>query len=321
MHPLTALILLAMLPARSSCRSVEICGESSIEDGLTSIIRRDRMGDRLIIAPRARKPAILDLIRSARSRIALSLFRGNDPDIFAELAAAVARGVQVDVLVTSNAKGGVAKLDKLWDRLKTTGARIHAYGDPVVKYHAKYLVADDGPAIVASLNLTKKCFKRTCDVIVITDDPHVVDSLGRIFDADCQRQPLPGDLSPRLVIGPERARQQLSDLIDGARASIRVLDAKLSDPDLLARLQSRRAAGLTLDVITAKKIAGLKSHAKIILIDGRAAVVGGLAFTALSLEFRREVSILVDDPASLATVEELFSAARAGGASAESSPA
>jgi phosphatidylserine/phosphatidylglycerophosphate/cardiolipin synthase-like enzyme len=287
----------------------------------TGIIRLDRMSDRLIITPTARKPAILDVIRSARSRIALSLFRGNDPDIFAELAAAVARGVQVDVLVTSNAKGGAAKIGKLWDRLKKTGARIHAFGDPVVKYHAKYLVADDGPAIVASLNLTKKCFERTHDVIVITNDRQVVDSLSRIFEADRQRQPLPGGLSPRLIIGPERARQQLTDLIDSARASIRVLDAKLSDPDLLTRLQSRRAAGLTLDVITAKKIAGLKSHAKIFLIDGRAAVVGGLALTAMSLEFRREVSILVEDPAMLATIEEVFSGARAAGASAEPSPA
>jgi len=287
----------------------------------TSIIRHDRMSDRLIITPTARKPAILEVIRSARSRIALSLFRGNDPDIFAELAAAVGRGVRVDVLVTSNAKGGANKIGKLWDRLKTTGARIHAYGDPVVKYHAKYLVADDRRAIVASLNLTKKCFERTQDVVVITNDRHVVDSLSRIFEADRQRQPLPGDLSPRLVIGPERARRQLADLIDGARESIRVLDAKLSDPDLLTRLQSRRAAGLTLEVITAKKIAGLKSHAKIVLVDGRAAVVGGLALTALSLEFRREVAILLEDPATLATVEELFSGARAAGASAEPSPA
>ena len=40
---------------------------------------------------------------------------------------------------------------------------VWAHTDPVVKYHAKYLVADDGPAVVASLNLTRKCFERTCD--------------------------------------------------------------------------------------------------------------------------------------------------------------
>lgn len=279
------------------------------------------MADRLILTPSGRKPAILDVIRSARDRITLSLFRGDDADVFSELAAAVARGVRVDVLVTSNAKGGKAKIGELWSRLKTTGARVHAYGDPVVKYHAKYLVADDGPAIVASLNLTRKCFERTHDAIVITDDRWIVDSLGRIFDADRQGLPLPGDLSPRLVIGPERARGQLTDLIAGARASIRVIDAKLSDPDVLTRLQAHRAAGLELDIVKTKKIAGLKSHAKIVLVDGRLALVGGLALTALSLEFRREIAILVEEPAAIANIEELFTLARAAGASAEPSPA
>jgi phosphatidylserine/phosphatidylglycerophosphate/cardiolipin synthase-like enzyme len=279
------------------------------------------MSDRLILTPSERKPAILDVIRGARHRIVLSLFRANDPDIFGEIAAAVARGVQVDILVTSNVKGTKTKVAELWERLKATGARLHPYGDPVVKYHAKYLVADDGPAIVASLNLTKKCLERTHDALVITDDPLVVDSLHRIFDADRQRLPLPADVSPRLVIGPERARRQLTDLIEGARASIRLFDSKLSDPDLLRRLRACESAGLEVDAVRQKTIAGLKSHAKIVLIDGRVAVVGGLALTALSLEFRREVAILVDDPPAIAQIEELFSAARAAGASALRPPA
>jgi len=276
------------------------------------------MADQLILTPSARRPAILEIIRGARRQITLSLFSGNDPQVFSELAAAVARGVEVDVLVTSNAKGGATKIAELWGRLKATGARIHAYADPVVKYHAKYLVADDGPAIVASLNLTRKCFERTHDAIVITDDHDVVDSLRRMFEADRQGQPMPVDVSPRLVIGPERARRQLSDLIDGAAASIRVMDAKLSDPDVLTRLQTRRAEGLEIDVIKAKKFAGLKSHAKIALIDDRTALVGGLALTALSLEFRREVAILVEDSAAIAQIQELFSVARAGADAAPS---
>jgi phosphatidylserine/phosphatidylglycerophosphate/cardiolipin synthase-like enzyme len=220
--------------------------------------------------------------------------------------------------VTSNVKGGAPKIAELWGLLKATGARVHAYADPVVKYHAKYLVADDGPAMVASLNLTKKCFDRTHDAIVMTDDHAVVASLHRMFEADRQGLPLPADMSPRLVIGPELARRQLTDLIDGARASIRVMDAKLSDPDVLTRLHAQRAAGLEIEVVKAKKFAGLKSHAKLVLVDGRTALVGGLALTALSLEFRREVAILVDDPSAIAQIEELFSAARAGAGAAPS---
>ena len=76
------------------------------------------------------------------------------------------RGVAVEVITTSRAKGGRRKLEKLRERSIGTGATVKTYTDPVVKYHAKYLVADDGPAVVASLNFTRKCFRKTCDGIV-----------------------------------------------------------------------------------------------------------------------------------------------------------
>lgn len=272
--------------------------------------------DRLITAQSDRKRAILDVISQARERLILSLFRCNDPDVFAELGRAIQRGIAVDVLVTSNAKGGKAKITKLWDRLKATGVRLHAYHDPVVKYHAKYLVADDGPAVVASLNFTRKCFDKTLDALVVTNDAGVVDSLHRMFEADRQGQPLPEGTSPRLVIGPELARRQLTERINCATSSIRLIDAKLSDPDLITLLQQRAGAGVTMELVGAKKIAGLKSHGKIMLLDDRIAVVGSMALTALSLEFRREVAIVVDEPAAIAAIQELFSAARGAGASA-----
>ena len=114
----------------------------------------------------------------------------------------------------------------------------------MVKYHAKYLVADEGPAIVASLNFTKKCFKKTCDALVITHDPAVVAGLRRLWAADCgARGRCPPNLAERLIVGPERARRQFTALIEGARTSIRLIDAKLSDPDLVALLNAKRAAG------------------------------------------------------------------------------
>src|SRR5262249_3988704 len=153
---------------------------------------------------------------------------------------------------------------------------IRAYSDPVVKYHAKYLVADDGPAIVASLNFTRKCFERTCDALVVTYDPEVVDSLKRLMQADCESRPLERPTSPRLILGPDTARRQFTDLIAGAQDSIRLVDAKLSDPDLVQMLNFRRASGLTVEVFGAKRLGELKSHGKIMLIDDRLAVVGSL---------------------------------------------
>jgi phosphatidylserine/phosphatidylglycerophosphate/cardiolipin synthase-like enzyme len=262
--------------------------------------------DRVIFAPEERRDAVLDVIRQARTRIGLSLFRANDEEVFAELGRAVDRGVAVEVLVTSRAKGGRKKRKRLWKALEATGAAVHPYTDPVVKYHAKYLIADDGPALVSSLNFTRKCFNRTCDAILVTHDPAVVGGLRELMVADRQGRPMPDGLTERLIVGPERARRQLTQLIEGARTSIDLLDAKLSDPGLVALLNARRADGIAVRLYEARRYEGLLSHGKLMLVDKRLAVVGSLALAALSLDFRREVAIAVEEPAAVAEIEELF---------------
>ena len=266
---------------------------------------RHRPPDRVITSPGDRREAVLDAIRQARTRLCLSLFRCNDKEIFAELQRAVARGVEVEVLVTSRAKGGEKKLKKLWSALEATGAAICPYTDSVVKYHAKYLVADEGPALVSSLNFTRKCFNKTCDAILVTHDPEVVRGLRDLMAADREGRPVPDTLPPRIIIGPERARRQITALIEQARSSIRLIDAKVTDPGLVALLNARRAAGVTVEIYGARRYADLTSHGKIMIVDGRTAVVGSLALAALSLDFRREVAVIVEEPSAVAEVAEL----------------
>lgn len=280
-----------------------------------------RPPDRVVTASDDRRNAVLDAIRGAHSRITLSLFRCNDSALFAELTAAVDRGVHVEVLVTSRAKGGKKKLRKLWDRLEATGASVHAYIDPVVKYHAKYLVVDDGPALIASMNFTKKCLRATCDAIVVTHDPEVVGGLRALMDADRQGLPAPDTLPARLIVGPERARRQFTALVEQATTSVCLIDAKLSDPGLVTLLNARRAAGLHVEIHDAKLVGGMKSHGKIMLVDGERAVVGSLALTALSLDFRREVAVAFDEPAAIEEIKLLFESIRTTVGAANPEPA
>jgi len=262
--------------------------------------------DRAILVPAERRAAVLSVIREARSTLLLSLFRCNDKEIFRELKAAVDRGVDVKVLVTSRAKGGKKKLRKLWQRLQDTGATVSTYNDPVVKYHAKYAVADDGPALVTSLNLTRKCFAKTCDVVVLTHDPQVVAGLKQLLATDRDGVAAPQTLPNRLVLGPERARRQFTAIIEQARHSIFLIDAKLSDPGILTLLEERRSAGVAVHVHHDVRVGDLKVHGKIMLVDGDRAIVGSLALTAMSLDFRREVAIEVTEPAAVSAIQALF---------------
>jgi phosphatidylserine/phosphatidylglycerophosphate/cardiolipin synthase-like enzyme len=273
--------------------------------------------DRIVASPAECREAILETIRGAKRELSLSLFRCNDAEIFDELAAARRRGVTVDALVTARAAGSTNKLKKLRQRLLDADATVHIYADPVVKYHAKYLVADDGPAIVASLNFTRKCFSRTLDALVVTYDAAVVSGLREVMAADRGMRPAAASLPPRLIVGPERARVQIAALLVGARSSIRLLDAKLADPAFIALLAERRAAGVRVDVLDRKRYGDLKSHGKICLIDDRVAVVGGLALAAMSLDFRREVAIVVDAPEAIASVRLFLDTVMAASAGAD----
>ena len=262
--------------------------------------RRPAKGaERLVLDPAQRKAAMLGVIGAARRRLVLSLFRCDDFSLLDALAAALERGCQVEAILTQRAKGGKKRLKKLWGALEEMGAVVTRYADPVVKYHAKYLVADDTTAIVTTLNPTRKCFSRTWDAVLITTDAAVVKGLLALFKADAAGVPLPTrrPLGRRLIIGPERSREEIRALIAGASHSIRILDHKLSDPDLVGLLRERRAEGVTVTVIGKHPMGGLEPHGKMMIVDESRAILGSTALSTLSLDFRREVSVVVHEPA------------------------
>jgi cardiolipin synthase A/B len=259
---------------------------------------------------------MLRIIGGARRRLVLSLFRCDDFDVLDALAGALERGVSVHALLTKRAKGGRKRLKKLWEALEEMGAVVSWYGDPVVKYHAKYLVADEGPAIVTTLNPTRKCFTRTWDAVLVTHDDAVVRSLLHLFEADAGGRPpsLGRHFSRRLIVGPEQARPDVHALISSARHSIRILDHKLSDPDVVALLRERRAAGVMVSILGAAFSGPLEPHGKLMIIDEERAVIGSLALSTLSLDFRREVAVVVHDPAAVRRLNVAYQelSARAG---------
>jgi phosphatidylserine/phosphatidylglycerophosphate/cardiolipin synthase-like enzyme len=254
--------------------------------------------ERLVLNPAERKAALLGVIGSARRRLVLSLFRCDDFSILDALAAALERGCEVEAILTKRAKGGRKRLKKLWGALEEMGAVVTRFADPVVKYHAKYLVADNSTAIITTLNPTRKCFTRTWDAVLITQDASVVKGLLTLFRADAAGQPLPPrrPISRRLVVGPERSRAEIRALINGAKSSIRILDHKLSDPDVVSLLRDRRDEGITVTVLGRQPIRGFEPHGKMMIIDEARAVLGSTALSTLSLDFRREVSIVIHDP-------------------------
>ncbi len=254
-------------------------------------------GERLVLEPGKRREALLSVIGSAKRRLVLSLFRCDDVAVLDALADALERGCTVEAILTKRAKGGKKRLKKLWGALEEMGAVVTWYADPVVKYHAKYLVADETTAVVTTLNPTERCFSRTWDCLLITNDTSVVRGLLALFRADTTGSPLPRGrtVNSRLIVGPEFSRAEYRRLISSAKRSIRVLDHKLSDPDLVLLLRERRAEGVTVSVVGHQALGLLEPHGKMMILDEARAVMGSTALSTLSLDFRREVSVVIDD--------------------------
>jgi phosphatidylserine/phosphatidylglycerophosphate/cardiolipin synthase-like enzyme len=262
----------------------------------------------IILAPEERRGAFIDVIRSARRRLLVSLFRCTDFAVMDAMAEALSRNVEVRLLLTPRARGWVKRLKELGAFLESMGAQVRSHADPVVKYHAKYMVADDGPALIGSANLTAKCFAASCDFILVTHDPAIVSGLGALFETDwlAPHSDFPAGITERLIVGPDRARAQFTALIERARRSIRIIDHKLNDPSILGLLDQKRAAGIRVEMLDSGRLGGLLPHGKLMIVDGRVAALGSMALSALSLDFRREVAVVVDDPRSVRKLKDFY---------------
>lgn len=253
-----------------------------------------------------RRKAVVDVIRSAREELALSLFRCDDFAILDELADAVARNVKVRALVTPTAKNWDRRLRELETTLGSMGASVHRYRGGLTKYHAKYIVADHHTALVASLNFTRKCFDQTGDFVVTTRDEGVIRSLSQLFHHDCEAEgALPSGLSPRLVIGPDYSRRLL-DALESAKSTIRVVDHRLNDPEAMAILRRQQERGVSVVVLGEGALPQLASHGRLFLVDGRLAMIGSFALTSASLRERREIALELTHPALVDPLKEWF---------------
>src|SRR5947208_13777715 len=95
--------------------------------------------DQVILAIEQRREAVLDVIRSARRRLLISVFRCTDVPVMDAIADALQRKVDVRLLMTPRARGWEKRLKELGEYLESMGAKVRSYSDPVVKYHAKYI--------------------------------------------------------------------------------------------------------------------------------------------------------------------------------------
>jgi cardiolipin synthase A/B len=278
--------------------------------------------DQIVIKPAERRNVILHAIALARVSIHLSMFRCTDFKVLDALSASLQRGVSVQLLLTQRVKGWEQKIREIGDYLEGMGATVHRYALPDVKYHAKYIVVDDSVAIISSANLTTECFTETADFLLRTEDPGIVTSLVCLFERDIAApgKGLPAKWSPRLIAGPEISRTGFSRLLSQVRENLRIVDHRITDPRILAVLHERERAGVEIRIYGKRAMRriksfgkhGLRSHGKMMILDGKCAVLGSISMSPPGLGNRRELAVMTEDAECLRALERFFVKAGAG---------
>ena len=269
---------------------------------------------KLIIQPEAGLVPIVRAIKTARKKIDIFVFRFDRDEIEKALAAAVQRGVAVRALIAHTNRGGEARLRKLEQRLLGCGVLVSRTADDLVRYHAKYMIVDNMLHLFG-FNFTKLDIDRSRSFAISTRDVKAVQEATKLFDSDVTRQPYtPG--KSNLVVSPDNARAMLSAFIRGAKRELAIYDAKVHDPAMIKLLKERAAKGVSVRVIgclkgkdgkiDTRELAGMRLHVRAIVRDGTRAFVGSQSLRKDELENRREVGLIISNPAVARKLLQVF---------------
>ena len=269
---------------------------------------------KLIVQPEGGITPVLRAIKHAKQRVDLAIFRTDRKEIEKALAAAVERGVRVRVLVAHTNHGGENRLRKLERRLLEVGVTVARTGDDFLRYHGKYMIADD-TLHVFTFNFTRADTRKSRGFGVSTRDKGTLKQALALFEADCTRQSFAPN-SGCLVVSPENARDSLTAFIKAAKRQLLIYDVNLQDSSFIQLLKAKSAAGVDVRIIGKAKggdldlrpLATMRLHARAIVRDGSKVFVGSQSLRRPELNLRREVGVCISNAGAARQLRDQFEA-------------
>lgn len=271
---------------------------------------------KVVVQPEAGVAPVVEAIRQAKKMIDVVIFRFDHRAIEKALAEAVQRGVVVRTVIAHTNRGGESRLRKLEQRLLAAGITVSRSADDLIRYHAKFMIADSVLHLFG-FNFTRLDIEKSRSFAIATRDAKSVAEASKLFEADTNRTPyVPG--RSHLVVSPESARTMLSAFIAGAKTELAIYDAKVNDPAIIKLLKERAARGVKVRVLGSMKgkdpaiaeckLAGMRLHVRAIVRDGTQAFVGSQSLRTIELDKRREAGLIVNNPAVARKILQVFEA-------------
>ena len=280
------------------------------------------MARSLIVMPDDSARPILEAIAGAQESLRIKMFVFSDPVLLAAVVAAHKRGVKVQVMLNPARRGGEPENVATRKKLEKAGVEVIDSNPAFSVTHEKSMVVDDELAFVKSLNWETKNFTETRDYAVTTAHANEVAEIVSCFEADWHRKTFDVGKHARLIWCNHNGRDRIAEFIDGAKHTLFIQNERYQDAVIIERLVRAVYRGVKIHVMTRSphtlkkqklvegvggirilndvgvkvhKLKHLKLHAKMLLADGKRAIVGSMNLSPGSFDSRRELAIEVDD--------------------------
>jgi cardiolipin synthase len=223
---------------------------------------------RLITLPEAGDAFFLRALHQARTTIRLQVYLLTHDGVIAELIAARARGVEVQVILEqtpfnepkisnpANPKAAPVPANQLAAaKLASGGVTVTWSSDAFTFTHAKALTIDDQVTFVSTANFTRSglAMSGTGSREYMIEDraPGDVAEFVGLFKADRAHTPYQ-PANPALVVSPVNARQKLMALIGSAKHDVAIQVEVAGDPALDALIATKCHEGVQVRAMLAE---------------------------------------------------------------------
>lgn len=285
------------------------------------------MSHRLIVLPDDTVEPILSAITGAQKALDIRMFLFTDTTLMEAVIAAHQRGVKVRVMLNLARRSGESENEEARELFTRAGIEVRDSNPAFELTHQKSMVVDNNTGFIESLNWEPKDLTVTRDYAVVMTRGHEIAEMMDCFDADWDHQEfMPPDVSP-LIWCPNNGRRRVAEFIDATKHSLWLQNERYQDQVIIERLVRAITRGVKVHILAKpphslkpnKLIEGvgglrilqdvgakvhtlkhLKLHAKMLLADGKRAIVGSINLAPGSFDSRRELAIETASPEAVA---------------------
>ena len=288
---------------------------------------------RVIVEPDDGLNPVLEFFASAQETLLIKQFTFTEERFIDAVIERKNAGVDVRVMLNAARSGGDRANDETFERFVNAGIAVQWSSPNFYVTHEKSVVVDGKAALVATFNMCLKYFTATRDYGVITYDPLHVAQIIDVFNADWEHRVWTPGAFEGLLWSNSNSRLHMAHFIDSAQYRLDIQHPKFVDAVILDHIAAAADRGVKVHLlcggkhgisewdildtfaslrtlrrfgVKVHKMKNLRVHAKLLIVDDQRALVGSMNIDRSAFDLRRELGVLVTDPAVVARLKLVF---------------